>query len=379
MAAYEGVVSDVEKQFALQALTAGLRIDGRSNASYRKIGVKCRRRANETTVEVMVGKTKCCARVAAEVVPPYPDRGAEGFINFSVDFSPMAGPQYEAERPPAAAAAIARMLERMYKDARALDTEALCIVPGRRVWSVDVSVLVLNDDGNVADAVFLAAGLALQHFRRAAVTVSGEHVVVHNFDERVPEPLSVHYMPVLVTMFIARPDRAASMHHTTAEHDSEEQAGELAPFVDANAVEELTTTGKIHVATNEFGEVCGLTQAGGSPLGVEEFMDTVVVALQHGKRLLELVNSVLTEADLLEAQRARARHEAAAGYTSGHVRLAQMAEVMLGEVRKGSVPKPAESKPVVGAPLPGDEPGREYKQFVQQVTASSLAAPAEHA
>ena len=33
--------------------------------------------------------------VSAEVVPPFPDRPTEGFLQFNAEFSPMANPSFE--------------------------------------------------------------------------------------------------------------------------------------------------------------------------------------------------------------------------------------------------------------------------------------------
>lgn len=49
---------------------------------------------------------------------------------------------------------------------RALDTESLCILSGKNVWSIDVNIALINNDGNLIDAMYLCCILSLQHFRR---------------------------------------------------------------------------------------------------------------------------------------------------------------------------------------------------------------------
>jgi hypothetical protein len=40
------------------------------------------------------------AVVTSEIVPPYPDRPTEGFLNLNVEFSPMASPNADVRTPP---------------------------------------------------------------------------------------------------------------------------------------------------------------------------------------------------------------------------------------------------------------------------------------
>ena len=73
---------------------------------------------------------------------------------------------------------VGRVLERAVRQSRAVDTEALCIVPGEKVWAVRVDVHVLDDAGNVTDCACVAAMAALHHFRRPDITVAGDDVVI---------------------------------------------------------------------------------------------------------------------------------------------------------------------------------------------------------
>jgi exosome complex component RRP45 len=112
------------------------------------------------------------------VVPPFPDRPAEGFLQFVAEFTPMAAPLYSSGRVSDDEILLNRMLEKVLRGSRALDTEGLCIVAGKMVWSIRVDVHVLDMDGNLTDAASIAAITALLHFRRPDVTVIGEEVTV---------------------------------------------------------------------------------------------------------------------------------------------------------------------------------------------------------
>ena len=47
---------------------------------------------------------------------------------------------------------LGRVVERGLRESRAIDTEALCIVAGEKVWSIRVDLHVLDHGGNLTDA-----------------------------------------------------------------------------------------------------------------------------------------------------------------------------------------------------------------------------------
>ena len=60
-------------------------------------------------------------------------RPNEGSLRFTVDLSPMASPAFEASYSGEDSAEVLRLLERGIRDIRAVDLEALCVLPGRKV------------------------------------------------------------------------------------------------------------------------------------------------------------------------------------------------------------------------------------------------------
>jgi exosome complex RNA-binding protein Rrp42 (RNase PH superfamily) len=72
--------------------------------------------------------------IAATLEAPFPDRPSEGSIRFNVELSPMASPAFEPGRPGEDAIELARLVERGLKQSHSIDTEALCVLAGRKVW-----------------------------------------------------------------------------------------------------------------------------------------------------------------------------------------------------------------------------------------------------
>ena len=63
-----------------------------------------------------------------------------------------------------------------------------------------MEVTALNHEGNLSDALCLAAMGALMHFKRPEVTVDGHDVKIHTADEKEPTILTLHHKPFCVTI-----------------------------------------------------------------------------------------------------------------------------------------------------------------------------------
>lgn len=75
------------------------------------------------------------AQVSCEIVQPKLTRPNEGVLYINVELSPMAGPQFEANRQTDLSVYLNRLLEKCYKDSKCIDLETLCIVAEEKVCS----------------------------------------------------------------------------------------------------------------------------------------------------------------------------------------------------------------------------------------------------
>jgi exosome complex component RRP42 len=66
---------------------------------------------------------------------------------------------------------IVSFIEKVIRASRATDAEGLCIIQGKLAWALTVEMQLLNDDGNLMDAFFLAALLALKNTRLPEVSL----------------------------------------------------------------------------------------------------------------------------------------------------------------------------------------------------------------
>ncbi len=75
---------------------------------------------------------------------------------------------------------ISNFIDKIIKSSRVTDREGLCIVQGKLVWSLTVTLTLLNDEGNCFDAFFIAAILAIKNTRLPEVSLSGKNKILIN-------------------------------------------------------------------------------------------------------------------------------------------------------------------------------------------------------
>ena len=73
------------------------------------------------------------------------------------------------------------------------------VIPGEKVYVINCHINVLDNGGNLIDAIGYATFHALKHFRRPFVTVVGNVVKEYLDKEREPLPLSLHHELLFTT------------------------------------------------------------------------------------------------------------------------------------------------------------------------------------
>ncbi|EKU21492.1 exosome complex component RRP45 [Nannochloropsis gaditana CCMP526] len=317
-----------EREFILTALKdENCRADGRTPADTRELRVTYARAEGQATAEIQLGKTRVLTVVTSELTPPYPDRPAEGFLNLNVEYSPMATLGIDNARTNPTLVEVDRVIERCLRQSRALDTEALCVIAGSKVWSLRCDVRILDDAGNVVDAACLATVAALMHFRLPEVTVltggsdersnssanDGESsvgrvrgggglghasVVVHHSFEKEPSALPIHHVPICVTFVLFNTSPIVSV-------------------IDPTEREELVMGGRITFSINVHREVCAMQKIGGLALAPTSLARLAEIAMEKVGDWHSLLQTSLEAAD---SQAKAERLRCVRGTASMHVR-----------------------------------------------------------
>lgn len=144
--------SHAERRFVLDALSAGLRADGRRPLDSRRVRLHFARAHAQSSCEVQLGRSRVRCVCSGEVAAPRPGRPTEGSIAFKTTMSPMASAAFSsmsardlASHP--VAVAIGTVVERAVRDSRTVDVETLCIISGSRVWSLSLDLQVRGCGG----------------------------------------------------------------------------------------------------------------------------------------------------------------------------------------------------------------------------------------
>ncbi|KAL2221593.1 putative exosome complex endonuclease 2/ribosomal RNA processing protein [Thermoascus aurantiacus ATCC 26904] len=276
----EAPLSAAERDFILEALQQGVRLDGRALDELRPLSISFGDEYGH--VKVQLGKTHVVVRISAETAKPRDDRPCDGIFTIALELTAMGSPAWENGRQVDLEPYVTRILDKVIRRSNALDTESLCIVRGVSCWSIRADVHVLDYDGNLIDSACIGIMAGLQHFRRPDAVVKDGQVTVYGLDERVPVPLNITHKPIAITF------------HTFNE-------GKL--FVlDANRKEEQAAEGDIVIALNNAGTVCHFSKVSGHPVSAMELVSKSTVALDKVKEINSIIDKAL-EADL--AKRAK--------------------------------------------------------------------------
>jgi exosome complex component RRP42 len=180
-----------------QQIAKGKRLDERGLGDYREIKIEqgIIEKA-EGSARVLLGKTEVLVGVKVETGTPFPDTPNDGVMTVNAELVPLASPNFEPGPPDENSIELARIVDRGIRESHAIDTEKLCIEPGKKVFVVFVDVYVLNHDGNLIDASALAAVSALLNTKMPNYEVKeGEVIIKQGY---TPLPMKSH--PITVTL-----------------------------------------------------------------------------------------------------------------------------------------------------------------------------------
>ena len=236
-----------------------LRYDGRGLQDYREVTVETGiSKSAEGSARVRIGETHVLAGVKMAVEKPYPDSPDKGNLMVNAELTPMSSPEFETGPPGEQAVELARVIDRGIRESQAIDTKALCIEPGEKVWAVMIDIITINDAGNLLDAAGIAALAALKNAKFPAY--DGEKV---DYMTKTKKSLPMLREPLPITIL---------------------KIGKNI-IVDPLPEEEKLMEARLTVTTTEKGTICALQKGGRVPLQNEDVQKMVSIALEKAKFL----------------------------------------------------------------------------------------------
>ena len=118
-------------------------------------------RKAEGSALVKLGSSQVLVGVKMQPGEPFQDSPNRGVIITNAELVPLASPMFEPGPPNEVGIELARVVDRGVRESKAIDLDALCIVPGKQVWIIFIDVHILDDCGNIMDAAALGAIAAL--------------------------------------------------------------------------------------------------------------------------------------------------------------------------------------------------------------------------
>ena len=260
------IVTRVRLKQIEQHIEKGKRLDGRGLHDYRDIKIEqgVIERA-EGSARILLGKTEVLVGIKIETGTPFPDTPNEGVLTVNAELVPLASPNFEPGPPDENSIELARVVDRGIRESKAIDTEKLCVEPGKLVFVVFVDLYVLNHDGNLIDAAALAAEAALLNTKMPNYEVENGAIKIKQ--GYTPLPMKDH--PVTVTI------------------------GKISNklIVDPWLEEEQAMDSRISIAIDDAGKICAIQKGGAgyfTPKQILEAKNIVLEKVAELRKKLEL-------------------------------------------------------------------------------------------
>jgi exosome complex component RRP42 len=248
-----------------QLLEKGKRLDERGLLDTREIKIEQGLiEKAEGSARVLLGKTEVLVGVKVETGEPFTDTPNEGVQTVNAELVPLASPNFEPGPPDENSIELARVVDRGIRESKAIDTEKLCIQPGKQVFVVFIDVYVLNHDGNLIDASAMAALAALMNTKMPNYEIKdGELKIKQGYTQL---PLRSH--PITVTV------------------------GKINNFliVDPWLEEEQVMDSRITFAINDAGNICAIQKGGSGYFTPQQILDAMKIAQEKAVELRKKLN-----------------------------------------------------------------------------------------
>jgi len=266
------IIPKLKAETLSSIIKKGVRPDGRGLEDFRQIEIITNYLPKaEGSALVKLGETQVLVGVKLDVGTPYSDAPDEGVIVVSAEFVPTASPAFEPGPPDENAIELARVVDRVIRECRAIDLSQLVLIPGKKVWTVWIDIYVLDHDGNLIDASAIATLAALLTTKMPKAEVTGDQVVV---DKSVyVGTLPINRKALTVTL------------------------GKIndALLVDPTLEEESVISSKLIVGVTEDGLIAGLQKSGMGFMDVNEVSKALDIALRKGLELISKVQEAIKE------------------------------------------------------------------------------------
>ncbi|MBN3325923.1 EXOS7 protein, partial [Atractosteus spatula] len=279
-------ISEAEKVYIVHGVRDDLRVDGRGCEDYRHMEIETDVVSNtDGSARVKLGYSDILVGIKAEIGRPRPMVPDEGFLEFFVDCSANATPEFEGRGGEDLGTEISNTLYKVFNNRHSVDLRALCISPKEHCWILYVDVLLLQCDGNLYDAISVAVKAALFNTRIPRVQISeddeGTKEIELSDDPYDCMRLSVENVPCIVTLC-----KVGQRH-----------------IVDATLQEKACSKACLLLSVTSRGTVTCVRKIGGGSLDPESIFEMTETGKRVGKALQSPLMELLQKEESLGKKR----------------------------------------------------------------------------
>lgn len=253
------------KKHIIECLNKNVRYDNREMEQFREIEIKTGIiETAEGSAYVKCGNTEVIAGVKMSVEKPFPDTPDEGILMVGAELYPLSNPKYDAGPPDNKSIEVARVIDRGIRESKSIDNKSLCIVSGEKVWTINVDIAPLNDDGNLIDIGSIAAVAAIMNARFPKYDDKVDYKA--KTDKKIP----FNKIPIAITVF------------KLGEHY----------LIDPTELEQDAADARLTVTSLEDNTLCALQKGGDNPLSVDDVEKMINIALNKAKEIRKLIKNL---------------------------------------------------------------------------------------
>lgn len=208
------LLSSSEREYIKQGVEQDLRADGRKRLDFRPFNLDVDIVPQAAgSARIRLGRTDILVSIKTDIGRPDISSPSSGNILCSVDAasgsaasaaagSGMGAVDAEDRNRNDRLAELSTTLSCILKESGGVDLTELAIVPGKHCWHVYVDVLILDEDGNLMDAIMLATRAALARTKLPGVSIeegSEQTEIVLSDDPGKAKSISFDSIPITVT------------------------------------------------------------------------------------------------------------------------------------------------------------------------------------
>ncbi len=253
------------KKHIIDCLEKGVRYDGRKKDQLREIEIKTGViETAEGSAYVRCGNTEVIAGVKMTVEKPFPDTPEEGILMVGAELYPLSSSKYESGPPDSKSIEVARVIDRGIRESKSLDNKRLCVTAGEKVWTINVDIAPLNDDGNLIDVGSMAAVAAVLN----AKFPKYEDGKV-DYKVKTTENIPFNKLPVAITIL------KLGNHY----------------LVDPTDLEQDAADARLTVTSLGDGGLCAMQKGGDSPLSIDDIDKMISLAVTKADEIRKLIKN----------------------------------------------------------------------------------------